>query len=244
MIPLDAAGCMPVPEVASKQDGSSKSAPQTDQADFSRWLVQEPKGTGSDASPRSNATDSPLTVVSAFVSPDAGVPAAAGVLYAWQLHSQQFLSQLSLAPQENDVGPRELAIDPGASQTSVVPTGLDLDLEHGAFVVPGEPPARGTPDVVGASIAASIKEVDCSSTRSTVAGAVASTIWTERMLRSIELPNRTITLWLRDYRLDQSDIPATVDELLRTHPDRERVARVLVNGHEAWREQPLESRRK
>lgn len=243
MIPLDSTGRPPVPEVAIRQDGSSIPASLPEQSDFGRWLAQEGNSAGSDASPQNSATEPPLAVVRALASPSAGEVAATGVLYAWQIHSQQFLSQLGPTSLKTEVEPRgALAVGPGTSQAPVLRAGLGSG--QGTVIVPGESAARGVPNVVGAFAATGIREAERPGARDVVAGAVASATWTERMLRSIELPNRSITLWLRDYRLDQSDISATVDELLRTHPDRERVARVLVNGHEAWREQPLESRRK
>lgn len=173
----------------------------------------------------------------------AGASAREGVLYEWQLRSQQSLSQFptgsprkAAAPPSgsataNPGQPLELARGGVPSFSVLAPAVMDEALQAGNLLPLAMPTASGPNDPASSR-----------QTVAALAGAMPSALWTERLLRTVEAPDRSVTVWLRDYRLDEEQLPAMLDEILRTHADGERIARVVVNGNEVWRKNPLQSR--
>lgn len=242
MIPLDISGRPPAPDTSGKTEGTSSSSLGPDQSDFSRWLAPESDQAAKGMSEQGSTNE--LTVVATPLpasSDTSDLAVVAGVLYSWQLHSQPFLSQIgsaSVMAAGSSLGMAAMAPHPTQALLGVV--GLVGGQEVAIAAV--NAPESGNRGPASAAAVSSMRSIADSNPQESVAGAIASASWTERMLRSVESPNRSITLWLRDYRLGQSEVSAAVDELLRAHPDSGRIVRVVVNGREAWRKQSLESR--
>lgn len=242
MIPLDLPGRLPVPDSSGKAEVASGSPSERDQSDFSRWLAADSHHAAAAMPGEVMATELPVVVTHMAASSDTtDFAVAAGVLYSWQLHSQPFLSQIGSTSAMAEVGSAGVAgMGQGPEQAL-----LDAVVEgrgQGAVLAPVEPSGSGNQSSTSTTAMWSMKSASASSAHEAVAGALAAASWMERMVRSVESPDRSITLWLRDYRLGQSEVSAAVEELLKAHPDSERIVRVVVNGREAWRNQPLESR--
>lgn len=59
--------------------------------------------------------------------------------------------------------------------------------------------------------------------------------WSERLVRWISDPGQRVTAWVRDYGLEEADMPALIRDLLE-HADGQSVqlTRIVVNGQERW----------
>ena len=59
--------------------------------------------------------------------------------------------------------------------------------------------------------------------------------WSERLVRWISDPGQRMTAWVRDYGLEETDMPALIRDLLE-HADGQSVqlTRIVVNGQERW----------
>lgn len=217
---------------------TTKTASMDSQQDFGRWLPHN----GPEALPGSTLPPGEGEQSIGTIIPPPGDLASEGVLYEWQLHSQRSLSQVLAGPRgEEEVSACGPLSASSRRQLVHIPSEVPAGSVGNAATTHGMLQA-GSP-LLAATLASSPNEP--SPTRkaaASMANAVPPAFWAERLLRTVEAADRSITIWLRDYRLGKEQLPATVDEILMTHADAERVTRVVVNGDEVWRKNPLQSR--
>lgn len=59
--------------------------------------------------------------------------------------------------------------------------------------------------------------------------------WSERLVRWISDPGQRVTAWVRDYGLEDADMPALIRDLLEhAGTQSAQLARIVVNGQERW----------
>ncbi len=164
-----------------------------------------------------------------------------GILYGWQLASQPGMSQLGgIAPgSEASVGGRSNGNDGSSSRgASGVPDRAD--------VLPGSLPQAGSTNTMGLSQGASSVSLAMSMRSAAVDGLDTASLtalmaWSERSLRRVTTPEGQTTVWLRDYRIGEDEIPALVNHLLGQHENRGSLHRIMINGVEVWRQDTYSS---
>lgn len=157
------------------------------------------------------------------------------LLLPWQLISQGTLSQLirsgAGANQTADVFPDAAIAMPLANSANV---GL-----HGQALLPtaAHPGDRGSPIAqpwcAGSARDAVRKSEEMGASRLSMSG--LANPWSERLVRWISDPGQRVTAWVRDYGLEEADMPALIHDL-REHASGQSVqlARIVVNGQERW----------
>lgn len=222
----------------SPDTGNSVAAPG--QQDFSQWLSL---GAPTVALERveSAVPEQPADVV-AITTQASTQDLVAGVLYGWQLHTQHSLSQLA-----NGTAQQGEAAASGVRDAAkpVQQETVGDAMTEATREVPVSRRDLRTEGIVPAPMGSAPSARDPAASRNVAAvaaGSASSAPWAERLLRTVELADRSLTVWLRDYRLDESQVPATADEILRIHADGNRISRVVVNGNEVWHRKPLQSR--
>lgn len=244
MTTLDQAGRPPLPVNLGRMDEATGPSQKPEEQDFGQWISQEVRGAG--ISQAGSTTDRDA---SNSMPPQTNVQSTlekvemdtVAVLYAWQLHSQVSLSQLASTATVRLGQTAGTSVTQGQTQASP-PYPHSGRVMRAATASAESTPESHSSGVVSANGTSSVASRESARARDAISGALTPALWTERMLRSVQLPDRSITLWLRDYRLSHSEMPAVIEELLQTHPDRGRVARIVVNGNEVWRSESTESR--
>lgn len=160
-----------------------------------------------------------------------------GILYGWQLASQPGMSQLG-------------GIHSRSGSTAVLQSNVRNGLSTAG--------TSGIPGQIGAPIDP-VKQADpiritnlgqgissASSTNTTQSGSIeggerpslaALMAWSERSLRRVTSPEGQTTVWLRDYRIGDDEIPVLVDHLLGQHEGGASLHRIMINGVEVWRQE-------
>lgn len=178
-------------------------------------------------------------------SPPSGTPAerlhgegteggAEALLLPWQLIPQAALSQLTRSGAVlNQVvnAHHDVAITASAvNNVNVQFPGQASPLTVTHRVNEGSPIAQSwyarSPDAVRKS-----EEADAS--RLSMSG--LANPWSERLVRWISDPGQSVTAWVRDYGLEETDMPALIRDLLE-HAEAQSVqlTRIVVNGQERW----------
>lgn len=176
-----------------------------------------------------------------IISPSC-VEASEGILYEWQLRSHHSLSQFLARSSSAETTSHFSSIPVSTVKPPATFKGVGANYAVSIPAVAGGTRQIGSPLPVAMPTVSGPNDPASRQAVATLAGAIPSALWTERLLRTVEAADRSVTVWLRDYRLDEKQLSATVGEILRTHADGERIARVVINGNEVWRKYPLQSR--
>lgn len=163
-----------------------------------------------------------------------------GVVYGWQLEAQRGLSQLHGVELRQALSQDGLRAGEGSERSpgAAAPALHAWLQERSSGVVGGESVSQQAGlGMAQASARAAAMTAGSDALEQASHGMLAASLtWPERYLR--RLPNMDgsgVTLWLRDYRLDPSQMGATVDALIEQHMNSQPVTRIVVNGTEVWR---------
>lgn len=164
-----------------------------------------------------------------------------GILYGWQLASQPGMSHLGgmASGPEASVGGRSSGNGGSSSKdVSGVPDRADA--------LPGSLPQASSTRTMGMNQGASPVSSSAPMRSAAVDGLDTSSLtalmaWSERSLRRVTTPEGQTTVWLRDYRIGEDEIPSLVNQLLDQHGNRASLHRIMINGVEVWRQDTYSS---
>lgn len=157
------------------------------------------------------------------------------LLLPWQLISQGTLSQLT----RSGAGANQIAgVFPDAATAMPLASSPNVKLHvQGMLPTAVHPGDRGSPIAqpwsVGTARDAVRKSEEVSASRLSTPG--LANPWSERLVRWISDSGQRVTAWVRDYGLEETDIPALIHDL-QEHASGQSVqlARIVVNGQERW----------
>ena len=157
------------------------------------------------------------------------------LLLPWQLISQATLSQLTrlgaVARQTTDAHRSDVMATHAASSGNAL-LHRQAPLPTATHPGSGELPIA-QPWYAGRAHDAVRKSEDAGASRLSMSG--LANPWSERLVRWISDPGQRVTAWVRDYGLEDADMPALIRDLLE-HASGQSVqlARIVVNGQECW----------
>ncbi|WP_312368416.1 hypothetical protein [Stenotrophomonas sp.] len=160
------------------------------------------------------------------------------LLYPWQLSAQTALSQLGRRAYISDAagpppaipGVRQGAFPMGGTASAPITGTLAREsfLDHGPGGGAGLAPTVLTKSRYTAGVQANIHGINEQALPSLVA-------WAERIQRRTEDEHGRVTVWLRDFRLDETDLDKAVNDIIAFYGAEQPVWRIVHNGSEIWR---------
>lgn len=160
------------------------------------------------------------------------------LLYPWQLSAQTALSQLGRRAYIGDAADPHPAI-PGVLQGvsargSTASAPFTGSLAHEAFLDQGSAGRAGLAQMAlpkssyEAGVRGNVQGLNEQALPSLVA-------WAERIQRRTEDAHGRVTVWLRDFRLDEADLDKAVNDIIVFYGAEQPVWRIVHNGSEIWR---------